>query len=71
MLFRSFDNLIGIVANEKLEQEIDEDGFVSPKGAQFVMNYEQVIPYHTAVIKHLLEKIEKLEQVIADLQVKS
>jgi hypothetical protein len=32
------------------------------------MNYDQVIPYHGAVIKHLLEKIEKLEQTVAELQ---
>lgn len=63
-----FEHLVGIVHNEKLEQTIDEENFVSPKGAQFVVNYEQVIPYHNAVIKHLLEKIEKLEQTITQMQ---
>jgi hypothetical protein len=28
------------------------------------MNYDQVVPYHGVVIKHLLEKIEQLEKEI-------
>ena len=53
------------------KQEIDSDGFVSPEAAQLTIAYDQVIPYHTTVIKHLLEKIEKLEETIKELQSKS
>ena len=47
-----------------MEETIDEDGFLSPKDTQFSMNYDQVVPYHGVVIKHLLEKIEQLEKEI-------
>jgi hypothetical protein len=63
-----FDHLVGAIKNEKVKEEIDEDGFVSPDQVQLTIAYDQVIPYHTAVIKHLLDKIEKLEQTIVELQ---
>jgi hypothetical protein len=66
-----FDHLVGAIKNEKVKEEIDEDGFVSPDQVQLTIAYDQVIPYHTAVIKHLLEKIEKLEQTVAELQAKN
>ena len=59
-----FDHLISLVPKEGLEETIDEDGFLSPKDTQFSMNYDQVVPYHGVVIKHLLEKIEQLEKEI-------
>jgi hypothetical protein len=65
-----FDHLISLVPKEGLEETIDEDGFVSPKDTQFSMNYDQVVPYHGVVIKHLLEKIEQLEKEIQLLKEK-
>lgn len=66
-----FEHLINVVANQGLSQTTDNDGFTSPQDAQFVMNYEQVIPYHTKIIKHLLEKIEQLENKLNALENKS
>jgi hypothetical protein len=63
-----FDHLVGIVKKEGMEEIIESDGFINPKDAQFVMNYEQVTPYHSKVIKHLLEKIEQLENRISQLE---
>ena len=57
-----FDHLVALMPREGLEETIDDDGFVSPKNTQFSMNYDQVIPYHGVVIKHLLEKIQELEK---------
>ena len=65
-----FDNLIGVIPREGLEETVDDDGFVSPKDTQFSMNYDQVVPYHGVVIKHLLEKIEQLEKEIKELKAK-
>lgn len=63
-----FEHLLGVVNRPGLESRTDEDGFVSPQDAQFVMNYEQVTPYHSKVIKHLLEKIEQLENKLNALE---
>jgi hypothetical protein len=32
------------------------------------MNYDQVVPYHGVVIKHLLEEIENLKKEIESLK---
>jgi hypothetical protein len=56
-----FDHMIGHIPNPKMEKIIDEDGWVHPEGMQLTMGYNQAIPYHHEVIKHLLERIEKLE----------
>lgn len=63
-----FDHLIGVIPKEGLEETVDEDGFTSPKDTQFSMNYDQVVPYHGVVIKHLLEKIDELEKQIQELK---
>jgi len=46
----------------------DSDGFTSLQDAQFVMNYDQVTPYHSKLIKHLLDTVEKLEAKIVSLE---
>lgn len=63
-----FEHLINVAPHQGLPQTIDDEGFASPQDAQFVMNYEQVIPYHSKLIKHLLEKIEQLENKIISLE---
>ena len=63
-----FDHLIGVIPKEGLDETVDEDGFTSPKDTQFSMNYDQVVPYHGVVIKHLLEKIDELEKQIQELK---
>ena len=65
-----FEHLIGVVPKEGIPEVVESDGFVSPKDAQFVMNYEQVTPYHSKLIKHLLDKIEQLENRISQLESK-
>ena len=56
-----FGHLVNIVENKECKEEIDDDGFVSPEGLQFCMNYSAVIPYHGVVIKHLLKENEELK----------
>ena len=63
-----FNHLISLIPKEGLEETIDEDGFLSPKDTQFSMNYDQVVPYHGVVIKHLLEEIENLKKEIESLK---
>jgi hypothetical protein len=63
-----FEHLIGVVPKQGIPEVIEPDGFISPKDAQFVMNYEQVTPYHSKLIKHLLDKIEQLENRISQLE---
>ena len=60
--------MVAPAPNDRLEGSTDEDGFTSPDKAQLSLNYLEAIPYHHTVIKHLLERIEKLEQLVEKLQ---
>jgi len=57
-----FEHLVGGVPKPGLEESVDSDGFISPKDTQLVVNNDQITPYHSLLIKHLLERIEELEK---------
>jgi hypothetical protein len=61
-----FEHLVGAVPKPGLEETIDDDGFISPKDTQLVVNNDQITPYHTLLIQHLLERIEILEKKLLD-----
>jgi hypothetical protein len=63
-----FDHMIGEIPNDKMKEQVDEDGWVHPEGFQLTLGYNQAIPYHHQVIKNLLERIEKLEQELIELK---
>jgi hypothetical protein len=62
-----FDHMIGVIPNDKMKEKVDEDGWVHPEGYQLTMGYNQAVPYHHEVIKHLLDRIEQLEATVAKL----
>lgn len=62
-----FDHMIGHIPNEQVEGTVDDDGWTHPDKFQLTMGYNQVIPYHHEVIKHLLDRIEQLEATVAKL----
>lgn len=61
-----FDHLVGGVPKPGLEETIDNDGFISPEDIQLVVNNDQITPYHSLLIQHLLERIENLEKRLLD-----
>lgn len=62
-----FDHMITMMPNDKIAAETDADGWTSPDKTQMSLGYNQAIPYHHEVIKNLLERIEKLEATIIEL----
>jgi hypothetical protein len=62
-----FDHMIGHIPNEQVEGHVDDDGWTHPDKFQLTMGYNQAIPYHHEVIKHLLNRIEQLEATVAKL----
>lgn len=61
-----FDHIVGGVSKPGLEETTDNDGFISPKDVQLVVNTDQIIAYHSVIIKNLLERIEILEKKLLD-----
>lgn len=56
-----FDSILKLAPDEEMEETTDADGWVSPSGARFSLDYNQIIPIHSAVLRDLLERIEVLE----------
>jgi hypothetical protein len=48
-----FDNLLGLTPNDKLAATVDADGYVSPNGFQFNLNYEAIIPLLTKAMQNI------------------
>jgi hypothetical protein len=63
-----FDHMLGVIPNDKMEKKVDEDGWVHPEGMQLTMSYNQAIAYHHEVIKHLLQKVEELQNEVTMLK---
>jgi hypothetical protein len=62
-----FDHMVAPIPNDRVEGSTDADGFTSPDKFQLTLNYMEAIPYHHEVIKHLLDKVEQLEALVAKL----
>jgi polyhydroxyalkanoate synthesis regulator phasin len=70
-----FSDLIQIHKDDNVEEEIDEDGFVNPKGHIFTVAYDEIsailhkyILKQDMYIKEQNKEIENLKQQIADIQ---
>lgn len=61
LIKNGFEHLIYSSDYEELEETVDSDGFISPKGKMYSLNYSGVTPYHGVVIKHLLKENEELK----------
>ncbi|UEP31303.1 tail fiber domain-containing protein [Burkholderia sp. B21-007] len=56
-----FPELLRLAVDERVDQTVDADGWVSPAGVRFSVNYDQVIPIHSSVLRILLKRVDELE----------
>lgn len=52
------ENLVGLIPDPELEEEVDENLFVSPKGARLSLNYTSFIPLLSAAVGDLDDRAE-------------
>ncbi|WP_440628213.1 tail fiber domain-containing protein [Burkholderia sp. 22313] len=62
-----FPELLRMALDASVEETVDDDGWVSPEGVRFSVNYDQVIPIHSSVLRSLLQRVEDLESRIGGL----
>lgn len=60
--FGKFNSLVSLGPDEDLQEEIDEDNFVSPAKHRFLVSYQAAVPVLHAAISQLIERIESLEE---------
>jgi uncharacterized coiled-coil DUF342 family protein len=56
--------LVTPTEREGLEEEIDEDGFVSPAGHALNVSHNQIIPIHGAVLRKLLREADERDALM-------
>jgi hypothetical protein len=71
LLKSGFDPLVVLVPDEKMKREVDKDGFVSPEGAKFSVNYEEIPALLTTALKNIYHRVLKLEHKNIDRQISS
>lgn len=70
LIKNGFEHLIYLSDYDELEETVDSDSFVSPKGKMYSLNYSGVTPYHGVVIKHLLKENEDLKSRLSAIEVR-
>ena len=68
ILAAGFGHLVSMIPDNAVQEEIDENGNVSPAGSRFVMKYDSVIPILTAAIKEQQAIIQTLTDRITALE---
>ena len=63
-----FTDLVTITPHPGMEEEVDEDGFISPADAKFTLSTGKVIPLLTMTTKDLYEQNAIKDQKIQDLE---
>jgi hypothetical protein len=56
-----FDNLLALSKDDTLHKTVDSDGYLSPEGAKFELNYEGIIPLLTKAIQNDHDKLAKIQ----------
>lgn len=59
---------ISVIDDETIEESIDEEGFVSPKGKKFVKNYDFDNAYFVAFGKYVIDKLDTIERRLERLE---
>lgn len=59
--------MVGVSKREGLQEEIDEDGYLSPADVQLGVDHNQIVAMHATVIRDLMERLERAEDRIAML----
>ncbi len=65
-LMRSgFPELVNLIPDDDMEEEIDDDGYISPGGMAYNISYQHIIPILAKNQKKLMQENEELRQKIA------
>ncbi|WP_174907977.1 tail fiber domain-containing protein [Burkholderia diffusa] len=62
-----FPELLRLASDQRVHETVDDDGWTSPEGVRFSLNYDQVIPIHSSVLRSLLRRMAEVEASVAEL----
>lgn len=56
-----FEDLVNLAYDSSVEEVIDEDGFINPKGVKFTISYQHIIPILAKNQKRLMQENQELK----------
>lgn len=60
LIRNGFPDLVNLARDEKVKEEIDEDGFINPEGVKFTITYQHIIPILAKNQKRLMKENAEL-----------
>jgi hypothetical protein len=70
LLKNGFEHLVSFRQNPLIPEHTDDEGYTSTEGYEMSVNYVGMIPYHTQIIRYLLDEIKGLKEEIKNLKEK-
>jgi len=70
LLKNGFAHLVSFRQNPLIPEHTDDEGYTSTEGYEMSVNYVGMIPYHTQIIRYLLDEIKGLKEEIKNLKEK-
>lgn len=64
LIKQGFTHLVGTIPNDSLEETTDSNGIVSPKGYQYIVNYDSIVPILTTIAKKQQSEITSTQKEI-------
>jgi hypothetical protein len=65
---RKWDCLVSLSEDAELEEIIDDDGFINPKGKRFQVSYQNAVPILHASLAAAFEQIDEQRAMIDELR---
>ena len=62
-----FDEIVNLAQDDKMSEEIEEDGFISPEGIKFTISYQHIIPILAKNQKRLIKENAELKSLVKSL----
>jgi hypothetical protein len=61
LLKAGYEDLVNLATDENIEGNIEDDGFINPKGIKFTVSYDNIIPILAKNQKYLMQENEELK----------
>ncbi len=71
LIKEGFGYLVSVAPDSNMPEQISADGFISPAGARFVVNYGAITPLLTAGIQKNIQQINTISNQISALNLKT
>ena len=63
-----FSSLVGLSIHEDIDEEVDEDGFISPENIALNVSYDEIIPILMTTMKSVITENQQLKNELTEMK---